>query len=54
MNFNDVPSGVIVLFVVLAGIAISPWFSLWRLGDIATELKKIREELENFRKEGGR
>ena len=47
MNFNDVPSGVIALFIVLAGVAISPWFSLWRLGDIADELEKIRKLLED-------
>ena len=47
MNIYDLPSGVVALFFVLAGIAISPWFSLWRLGDIADELKKIRKLLED-------
>ena len=29
-------------------IFISPWFSLWRLKDIADELTNIREELEKL------
>ena len=47
MNFNDIPSALLALFFLLGAIVISPWFSLWRLGDIADELKKIRKLLED-------
>ncbi len=36
--------GIVVVFVLY--LILSPYYSLWKLNDIADEVKKIREILE--------